>query len=259
MAASYQNNMALPFAYAVSDLRKADNIAQQSVFSNENSFVTGITGKHKNYFWNCNVTYSQEAANTWTYQITAASNNPMYLYMEGNSPYANVYVNGTYIGDYFSNETNCILYLGNFKQNETVTVQVVTTDDGNTYGPSYAEIVQLDMATVRETMQSLAGNALQVKSHSHGKITGSITLADDQQAVMTSIPYDKGWTILVDGKKVNYTTYADTFMQFKCSPGKHTVEFRYVSPGFKLGILIAVIGFFAAILYLCYPKILSRR
>ena len=50
MAASYQNNMALPFAYAVSDLRKADNIAQQSVFSNENSFVTGITGKHKNYF-----------------------------------------------------------------------------------------------------------------------------------------------------------------------------------------------------------------
>ena len=40
----------------------------------------------------------------------------MYLYMEGNSPYANVYVNGTYIGDYFSNETNCILYLGNFKQ-----------------------------------------------------------------------------------------------------------------------------------------------
>ena len=53
MAASYQNNMALPFAYAVSDLRKADNIAQQSVFSNENSFVTGITGKHKNYFWNC--------------------------------------------------------------------------------------------------------------------------------------------------------------------------------------------------------------
>lgn len=259
MAASYQNNMALPFAYAVSDLRKADNIAQQSVFSNENSFVTGITGKHKNYFWNCNVTYSQEAANTWTYQITAASNNPMYLYMEGNSPYANVYVNGTYIGDYFSNETNCILYLGNFKQNETVTVQVVTTDDGNTYGPSYAEIVQLDMATVRETMQSLAGNALQVKSHSHGKITGSITLADDQQAVMTSIPYDKGWTILVDGKKVNYTTYADTFMQFKCSPGKHTVEFRYVSPGFKLGILIAVIGLFAAILYLCYPKILSRR
>ena len=105
---------------------------------------------------------------------------------------------------------------------------MVTTDDGNTYGPSYAEIVQLDMATVRETMQSLAGNALQVKSHSHGKITGSITLADDQQAVMTSIPYDKGWIILVDGKKVNYTTYADTFMQFKCSPGKHTVEFRYV-------------------------------
>ena len=95
-------------------------------------------------------------------------------------------------------------------------------------------------------MQSLAGNALQVKSHSHGKITGSITLDDDQQAVMTSIPYDKGWTILVDGKKVNYTTYADTFMQFKCSPGKHTVEFRYVSPGFKLGILIAVIGLFAA-------------
>ena len=49
-------------------------------------------------------------------------------------------------------------------------------------------------------------------AHSHGKITGSITLADDQHAVMTSIPYDKGWSILVDGKKVNYTTYADMFM-----------------------------------------------
>lgn len=251
---SYENPMALPFAYAVGQERTAGDLNQQSIFGNQNEFLNGITGEPKSYFVNCEYTTTQEAASVWSYNVTAAADAPMYLYMQAGVSYAQVYVNQNPVNCYFTDESKGALYLGEFKQGESVYIQVAVNDDGNTYAPSYTEIVQLDVPALQETMTSLGQGGLQVKKSRGGKISGTITLREDQQEIMTSIPYDEGWIIKVDGKKVEYTKYADTFLQFPCSAGEHTITMHYVSPGFHTGLLLGILGLILTFLYLGWNR-----
>lgn len=53
-----------------------------------------------------------------------------------------------------------------------------------------------------------------------------------------SIPYDKGWTILVDGVKTEPYKLFDTFLGVRLGAGTHTVELHYMPQGLKTGGLI---------------------
>ena len=253
-AASYENKMALTLLYGVSGEGTAGDLNQQSVFANQTEFLAGITGERKDYFVNCQYTMAQESAAVWSYSVTAAMDAPMYLSMKSNASYANVYVNGNDAGSYFTGETSGTLYLGEFQKGDNVYIQVVCGDDGTTYSPSVTEIVQMDTASVQDTMTHLQQSGIKITSHCGGKIKGSITLGDDQQEVMTSIPYDEGWTIRVDGRKVDYTKYADTFIQFPCTSGTHKITMRYVSPGFFTGLFLSVLGLLIALLYFGWDR-----
>ena len=246
---SYKNTMSLPLLYAVKDECVAGDLNQQSVFTNQTSYLSGILGEEKNLFVNCGYTVSQESTSTWSYSAVAAIDGPMYIYMQSNASYADVYVNGISFGSYFTGETKGTLYLGDFKQGDTVYIQVASYNDGTTYTPAYTDIVQLDTVGLEETMTSLQKGGIKIQSKRGGNIKGTITLQEDQKEIMTSIPYDEGWTIRVDGKKVNYTKYADTFIQFSCDPGKHKITMHYVSPGFYPGLVIGLFGLFLSLIY----------
>lgn len=253
-ATGYENTMALPFAYAVDQERTAGDLNQQGIFGNQNEFLNGITGQQNNYFVNCEYSVAQESISVWSYTVTAAADAPMYLYMQAGVSYAQVYVNRNPVSAYFTDESKGALYLGEYKKGDSVYIQVAVNDDGNTYSPSYTELVQLDVNKLSETMTSLQQGGMKVTKSHGGTVAGTITLREDQQEVMTSIPYDEGWAIKVDGKKVEYTKYADTFLQFPCSAGKHKVTMHYVSPGFYTGLLIGLIGLILAVLYLGWDR-----
>lgn len=258
-AGSYKNDLALPLLYAVGQECSAGDLMQQNVFDNQNNYLAGITGEQKNYFINCEFSTTQESASVWSYSVTAAADAPMYLSMTSNSSYAMVYVNGNPVGSYFTGETSGTLYLGEFKKGDTVYIQVASSDDGTTYSPMFTGIVQMDMEALRETMSSLQKGGIKVKSHKGGSITGTITLGDDQKEIMTSIPYDEGWTISVDGKKVDYTKYADTFIQFPCASGTHKITMHYVSPGFYQGLFAGIVGLIVALFYFGWERFVLEK
>ena len=60
--------------------------------------------------------------------------------------------------------------------------------------------------------------------------------------MFTSIPYDQGWTVRVDGKTTAYRIYSNTFITFDIPSGKHTVEFSYRPRGFGIGIAVSVLS-----------------
>ena len=70
----------------------------------------------------------------------------------------------------------------------------------------------------------------------------SINVTGDNQILYTSIPLDKGFTILVDGKKVEPEPIFDTLIGLKLEQGSHTIEFKYVPRGFKSGVTISIIS-----------------
>ena len=59
---------------------------------------------------------------------------------------------------------------------------------------------------------------------------------------VTSLPYDKGYTVYVDGKKID-TEIVNTFaLGFKLNKGSHNIKITYNSPFKNIGIILSLFG-----------------
>lgn len=72
-------------------------------------------------------------------------------------------------------------------------------------------------------------------------ISGKINMTEDGYFV-TSIPYDKGFHITVDGQKQEITKVNKAFVGFKLNKGEHKIVINYQSPYQKEGIVLSIIG-----------------
>ena len=92
-------------------------------------------------------------------------------------------------------------------------------------------------------------------------LTGSLKTLSDDQMILTTIPYDEGWNVTVDGKAVEIEESADALVAFRVADaGEHRVELRYMPKTIALGIgctLICTV-IFVAILIL-YPFFKNKR
>lgn len=82
----------------------------------------------------------------------------------------------------------------------------------------------------------------QKQDKNHDMIKGTINVKKDGYFV-TSIPYDRGFDIKVDGKKIKYEKVNKAFIGFKINKGNHQIEINYSSPLLREGKLISLIGF----------------
>ena len=73
------------------------------------------------------------------------------------------------------------------------------------------------------------------------ELVGNIT-ADRPGVMYTSIPYDKGWRILVDGRPAAGRTIFDTFLAVDLDEGAHQISLTYEPEGRKQGAWISGIS-----------------
>ena len=90
------------------------------------------------------------------------------------------------------------------------------------------------------------------------KITGDITLKEDGYINFT-IPYDKGFSLYIDGKKVPYEITDSAFIGASLQAGTHNIRLVYNTPGLTYGIIITVLGILLLISILVHDILLSRK
>lgn len=69
-------------------------------------------------------------------------------------------------------------------------------------------------------------------------LSGTIEVKEDGYFLFT-IPYDKGFTVLVDGKNVEYELVNEAFIGFKIKKGTHEIQLKFQAPFVKVGTLIS--------------------
>lgn len=84
-------------------------------------------------------------------------------------------------------------------------------------------------------------------------IAGKIDVQDDGYLV-TSIPYDEGFTIKIDGKKVDAVEVNKGFVGAKISKGEHDVEIEYQSPYKDIASAVSIIGIISFFIMVIYEK-----
>lgn len=68
--------------------------------------------------------------------------------------------------------------------------------------------------------------------------------------VFYSVPYESGWTAYVDGEEAAIEKVDTGFMAVFCEKGTHTVEFRYETPGLKIGAIMSGIAIIGLVVYI---------
>jgi len=90
-------------------------------------------------------------------------------------------------------------------------------------------------------------NLVETKEIKGDQIKLNVTLNKDSYLV-TSIPYDKGFTIKDNGKKISYQVVNKAFVGAKLSKGKHNIVIEYKAPLKTLGIIFSTLGLFSIII-----------
>ena len=173
-------------------------------------------------------------------------------------------INGLSNGTYFGNETMRIVKIGEkgeFISDDKIEITMTLNEDVlYLANNSSYYLYYLDEALFEAVMSKLTQCGYEIDSdYSESHFKGSITTTADRDTVFTTIPYDKGWNVYVDGEKVEIYETVDALIAFDVpNPGEHTLEMRYMPKQFVIG-LIASIGFTIVFIALCVIDRMMRK
>ena len=128
--------------------------------------------------------------------------------------------------------------------NKDTAVNLTSEDEGS---PTLqAEVWRFNPQGLKTVYDKMNRNPITLTRWTDTALSGSIT-ADAPGTMYTSIPYDKGWTVLVDGRAVTPRKIFDTFLGVEISQGSHRISLSYEPEGLKTGawitgVSVAVLG-----------------
>ncbi len=135
------------------------------------------------------------------------------------------YHNNNLTFDYYLYDTNIL----------TITFQK------GTYQLDNFETYLLDYEQIKNKNQEI--DPFQVDNLTKGDIiSGTINVTKDNSYFTISIPYDKGFQILIDNEETKYEKTGANFIAFPITKGKHNIKITYNAPYKKISLLISIIG-----------------
>lgn len=260
----YENEAALPIAYFVKDTIRDWTSSDWDPLGSQSSLFTAMTGidqalyrfqqveadsYNASVYDTCRFSANLSSEDTTaTFRVPVKDSGQGYIYVDcgaANDISVAVYEDGVSTSSWsVSHSEPFIIDGGRFDgtQEVQVTIGAESSVSGNIY------VVTLDDAVYQEHMAALSAGGMQVTSFTDSSVKGTISAREDG-AVFTSIPYDAGWTVKVDGEKVE--TYGvgerdfqgnnGAMLAFDIGQGEHTVELSFLPRGLLAGILISVL------------------
>lgn len=137
--------------------------------------------------------------------------------------------------------TTQLFHLGRLGEGDEIQLKFEFDGDSSDSGTISLYLSRVNEEKLALAYERLADEPLEVTYVKDGKVDGTINMKEDG-LLFTSIPYDKGWSVEVDGEKREMLAIGDAFIGVPLSAGQHTLRFRYISPGFLKGLLISFFG-----------------
>ena len=135
----------------------------------------------------------------------------------------------------------------------------VTID--NSYNQFYTKenqpiLYYVDLQLFKEVTDTVKQNQLVIdEDYKEDNIKGTISTNSDDQLIMTTIPYDKGWQVYVDGKKVETFEVAEALVGFRIdAAGDHNVRLVYCSDAILYGAIVSVVSIILFVLIVIFER-----
>jgi uncharacterized membrane protein YfhO len=99
----------------------------------------------------------------------------------------------------------------------------------------------LDYDTIKQAVLKIDKFIVDTNKTKGNIIDGKINVTNDGYFA-TTIPYDKGYSIYLDNKRIDYEKVNTAFIGFPITKGGHNIRIIYASPGYIAGLISSIIG-----------------
>ena len=230
----YKNPYSLSLGFLIpSTLEESWNIDSSNPFSVQNSFADLAAGVSP-LFSTVEHTISE---NKLTIEVETDQHVYAYITSSGES-FSVTYekLDGTSDSKSFSSvKQKYIFDLGYCTAGTTIRL---TANEQSTIQGYIYSLNQHNMDSFYDVMKN---QCMTISKYDDTHITASV-IANDDRVLFTTIPYEKGWSVTVDGTKVETFAFKDAFLAFELEEGTHQIEFQYTPYGLKVGIGISFIS-----------------
>jgi uncharacterized membrane protein YfhO len=134
----------------------------------------------------------------------------------------------------------------------------ITFNNKGTFNIEDLQVYALPMDNHGKLIKELKKDSLENTQIKNNMVTGTITLDNDKMLCL-SIPYSKGWTAFVDGKKTELLQANVMYMGLPLMAGSHTIKLVYVTPYLREGIIISIVGLIILIGIIVYHHFYKRK
>ena len=142
---------------------------------------------------------------------------------------------------------------------------VVTFPKTGIYHFDTFSVVSEPLAGYEDKIAALAAESLEnvdihqdPSSYVSTGVTGEITVSENKLLCLT-IPYSGGWKAYVDGSPAVLEKVNVMYMGLWLTPGHHTIELRYATPGLLYGACLTAAGILLFILWIIMSHRARRR
>ena len=273
----YENPYALPVAFMADEsIKDLSFNSWENPFENQNKLLSSLlSDEYREFFKRIeDVEVVPENAKPSTYGthtkyvprvegenshiefiFEAPTEDMIYMYFP--SQYereVNLWLNKDFVDYYYEGGKMCIQPLGHFSEGDELSFITTITEKKNEVLFKENYFYYLDEEMFREAIDELKRQPLEIESFREDHLKGTVT-AEEDGILFTTISWEPGWTILVDGVKTEPVPVAnDALIGIPMSKGSHTVEMKFFPKGLALGLIVSPFGILAVVLIGLYER-----
>lgn len=142
--------------------------------------------------------------------------------------------------DYSAKFTNTQLWsVANQAKGQAQEFEIRRTDE-TPLDLTNVNLVRFDKKKVDKAIDLMMKDRLEISKWGNNFVKGSVNISDNNRWMLMTVPYDRGWTIKVDGKAVETSMAWDGLLKFPVTPGKHDIDMTFIPYGLKVGAVVSL-------------------
>ena len=164
------------------------------------------------------------------------------------------------MGTFGGSETTRIISLGMQSAGDELKLNMTTK---SAFYPMIGQecFYYIDWAVFEDAMARLAENQYQITEYTEHSFKGTYLSATTDDTVMTTLAFDKGWSVYVDGQRVDLKKALGSLIAFEVKGAagqEHSIEIVYEPNTLRIGLTVSLVSLGLLALLMLLEKPLQK-
>lgn len=258
----YRNPFYLPIAFTYERTQGAEGGKDLNPFEYQNVLYKELGGVEEVIYKPLDFSvYQDSTENCLIYEISIPKER---CAVYGNIPWNKTVdgvldVNGVYKTNYAKWLAPSVFYIPVDINGESQTATLkFSASDYTGVNRGEEQFYALDLEALERITEKIRQRQIENMDVQNGLATFEVN-ANQETDLFISIPYDDGWTVMHNGKKIIPQLFADTLYSIPLCKGENRIEMRYQVPGLGLGTVGTLVGILLIVLMVLSEKRVCKK